>query len=102
MPVMAFMIVWASTYMSRHCCAQGFFADSDAGAKASGQPVPKKKAPAEEYADFLKAISGDVREVDRREDEEASDAALERTRRDDFEQRCAGGRAGGSGAASEP
>ena len=63
-------------------------------------PLPKKKAPAEEYADFLKAISGDVREVDRRLEEEASEAALERTQRDAFEQRYAGAGAEGSGLRS--
>lgn len=50
-------------------------------------PLPKKQAPAEQYADFLKAISGDVKEVDRREEEEATAAAQERTDRDAFEQR---------------
>jgi hypothetical protein len=34
---------------------QGFFADKDAGAKATGQRVEKPKAPAEEYASFMKA-----------------------------------------------
>ena len=66
---------------------QGFFADKDAASKAAGQKVPKKQAPAEQYADFLKAISGDVRQLERREEEEASEAALERSDRDDFEQR---------------
>lgn len=49
--------------------------------------MPKKQAPAEQYADFLKAISGDVKEVDRREEEEATEAAQDRTDRDAFEQR---------------
>jgi len=34
------------------------------------------------------AIAGDVREVDRREEEEASEAAAEREEREAFEQRC--------------
>ena len=52
-------------------------------------PLLKKQAPAEQYADFLKAISGDVKEVDRREEEEATEAAQDRTDRDAFEQRWA-------------
>ena len=48
------------------------------------------------------AIAGDVREVDRREEEEASEAAADREEREVFEQRCVAYRAPGQPAAACP
>ena len=43
---------------SLHRHLQGFFADKDAGAKATGQRVEKPKAPTEQYVDFMKVRRG--------------------------------------------
>ncbi|KAK9823551.1 hypothetical protein WJX72_003665 [[Myrmecia] bisecta] len=66
---------------------QGFFEDKDADAKARGVPLPKKKDPKEEFQDFMKDISADIRQADELEAEEAAAAALDRAEREAFEQR---------------
>lgn len=64
-----------------------FFADKDAGAKASGLPVQKKKTPAEQMAEFNKAVAGDVLAAEEADEVEATDFAAERAAREAFEQR---------------
>ena len=70
-----------------HCA--GFFADKAADDKARGEAPRKKRTKEEQFSDFMASVSSDVREVEAREEAEATAAAQERTERDVFEQRCA-------------
>ena len=67
----------------------GFFQDKAADAKARGEKLPPKKDPKQEYEAFLKDIAADVQEADKREQEDAAEAATERAEREQHEQRWA-------------
>lgn len=68
---------------------QDFFANQADGAKARGEPPPKKpKNPEEQLQDFMKAVAGDVRAAEEAEEAEAAAFAEERAEREAFEQRC--------------
>ena len=56
--------------------------------------MPPKKDPKQEYEAFLKDIAADVQEADKREQDDAAEAATERAERERHEQRWAGETAG--------
>eukprot|EP00884_Botryococcus_braunii_P008073 jgi/Botrbrau1/17267/Bobra.0015s0026.2 len=66
---------------------KGFFASTEADARARGEPPPKKKSKAETVDEFMASIAEDVRGVEEREEAEAEEAAVERINRETFEQR---------------
>ena len=71
---------------SKQVGTAGFFANKDADARARGIEPPKKKTKAEEYKDFMMAISSDVKDAEAAEEADAVQAAEERREQEDHEQ----------------